>query len=75
MAYADYNDLMKLTEEFLSVLTLLALLVLKYSFTGKKVQILTPRDVSQGLVYELHGTYVVKYNPEGPGTLTYADVC
>ena len=38
-AYADYNDLMTLTEEFLS-----------------------------GLVMELHGTYIVKYNPEGPGT-------
>jgi len=39
MAYADYNDLMTMTEEFLS-----------------------------GLVMELHGTYIVKYNPEGPGT-------
>lgn len=39
MAYADYNDLMVLTEEFLS-----------------------------GLVKELHGGYIVKYHPDGPGT-------
>eukprot|EP00290_Baffinella_frigidus_P025019 CAMPEP_0180252730 /NCGR_PEP_ID=MMETSP0987-20121128/39195_1 /TAXON_ID=697907 /ORGANISM="non described non described, Strain CCMP2293" /LENGTH=584 /DNA_ID=CAMNT_0022221495 /DNA_START=31 /DNA_END=1784 /DNA_ORIENTATION=+ len=39
MAYADYNDLMKMTEEFLS-----------------------------GLVMELHGSYQVKYHPDGPGT-------
>ena len=39
MAYADYNDLMTLTEEFLS-----------------------------GLVMELHGSYVIKYKPDGPGT-------
>jgi hypothetical protein len=38
-AYADYNDLMKVTEEFLA-----------------------------GLIMELHGTYVVKYHPDGPGT-------
>jgi hypothetical protein len=77
MAYADYNDLMKLTEEFLSVLnfTCFTGYIIKYSFTGNQVQILTPRGVSQGLIYELHGTYVVKYNPEGPGMLTYAHVC
>merc|ERR1719183_3308874 len=39
MAYADYNDLMSMTEEFLS-----------------------------GLVMELHGSYTIKFNPDGPGT-------
>jgi lysyl-tRNA synthetase class II len=32
MAYADYNDLMKITEEFLSVLNVTC-------FTGSKVQL------------------------------------
>ena len=36
-AYADYNDLMKITEELLS-----------------------------GMVYELKGSYIIKYHPEGP---------
>ena len=39
MAYADYNDLLTLTEELFS-----------------------------SMVFAIHGTYKIKYHPEGPGT-------
>lgn len=60
MAYADYNDLMDVTEAMISGIVILAIGSLFSLFLNF---VLFP---FQGMVKEIHGTYKIPYHPEGP---------